>query len=209
MELSETWQETISQSLQPDLWGFGLVFFLGGGGGGGRSENRNGFPYLWLAKTFSTFSLQPLTEFNETVQKARYQRPLPSLCYFVRVERKSKWSSCALVDWDIFNFSLQPLQNSKKLDRTQDLNVLYQVWVFLADRKTKLTTLTNDWLKHFRLLLCNRWSSFCTSPSHTSFLFWLFLVLSRFFEDARSNNLLISIKRANTLTRNRANTQTR
>ena len=33
-----------------------------------------------------------------------------------------------------------------KLDREQDLNVLYQVCVFLADRKTKMAAPTSDWL---------------------------------------------------------------
>ena len=43
-----------------------------------------------------------------------------------------------------------------KLDRKQDLNVLYQVCVFWADRKNKMAALASDWLKHFRLLLWNR-----------------------------------------------------
>ena len=36
-----------------------------------------------------------------------------------------------------------------KLDRKQDLNVLYQVCVFRADRKYKMATLASDWLRHF------------------------------------------------------------
>ena len=32
-----------------------------------------------------------------------------------------------------------------KLDRKQDLNVLYQVCVFQADRKTKMAALASDW----------------------------------------------------------------
>ena len=40
-----------------------------------------------------------------------------------------------------------------KLDRKQDLNVLYQVCVFRADRKIKMAALASDWLRHFRLLL--------------------------------------------------------
>ena len=45
---------------------------------------------------------------------------------------------------------------STKLNRKQDLNVLYQVCVFRADRKNKMTALASDWLRHFRLLFWNR-----------------------------------------------------
>ena len=47
-----------------------------------------------------------------------------------------------------------------KLDRKQDLKVLYQVCVFRADWKNKMATLASDWLRHFRLLLWNRWTEF-------------------------------------------------
>ena len=40
-----------------------------------------------------------------------------------------------------------------KLYRKQDLNVLYQVCVFWADRKNKMAALASDWLRYFRLLL--------------------------------------------------------
>ena len=51
-------------------------------------------------------------------------------------------------------------QNSTKLDRKQDLNVLYQVCVFGADRKNKMAALPSDWLRHVRLLLWNCWMEF-------------------------------------------------
>ena len=47
-----------------------------------------------------------------------------------------------------------------KLDRIQDLNVLYQVCVFRADRKNKMAAPASDWLRHFRLLLWNQWREF-------------------------------------------------
>ena len=54
----------------------------------------------------------------------------------------------------IFIFSSETAkQNSTKLDRKQDLNALYQVCVFRADRKNKMATLASGWLRHFRLLL--------------------------------------------------------
>ena len=61
----------------------------------------------------------------------------------------------------IFDFSSETTEwNSTKLDRKQDLNVLYQVCVFRADRKNKMAALASDWLRHFRLLLWNCWTEF-------------------------------------------------
>ena len=65
------------------------------------------------------------------------------------------------VNFHIFDFSSETAeQNSTKLDRKQDLNVLYQVCVFRAHRKNKMAALASDWLRHFRLLLCNCWMEF-------------------------------------------------
>ena len=72
---------------------------------------------------------------------------------------KTRWPPWPLIGWDIFNFSSETAErNSMKLDRKQDLNVLYQVCVFRSDRKTKMAVLASDWLRHFRLLLWNRWT---------------------------------------------------
>ena len=65
------------------------------------------------------------------------------------------------VNFRIFDFSSETAErNSTKLDRKQDLNALYQVCVFRADRKNKMAALASDWLRHFRLLLWNRWTEF-------------------------------------------------
>ena len=54
----------------------------------------------------------------------------------------------------IFDFSSETAeQNSTKLYRKQDLNLLYQVCVFRADRKNKMAALASDWVRLFRLLL--------------------------------------------------------
>ena len=61
----------------------------------------------------------------------------------------------------IFDFSSETAKrNSTKLDRKQDLNVLYKYCVFRANRKYKMAALASDWLRHFRLLLWNRWTEF-------------------------------------------------
>ena len=56
----------------------------------------------------------------------------------------------------IFDFSSETTErNLTKLYRKVDLNVLFQVCVFRADRKNKMAALASDWLRHFRLLLWN------------------------------------------------------
>ena len=65
------------------------------------------------------------------------------------------------VNFHIFDFSSETTErNSTKLNRKQDLNALYQVCVFLADLKNKMAALASDWLRHFWLLLWNRWTEF-------------------------------------------------
>ena len=61
----------------------------------------------------------------------------------------------------IFDFSSETAErNSTKLDGKQDLNLLYQVCVFRADRQNKMAVLASDWLRHFRLRLWNCWMEF-------------------------------------------------
>ena len=74
---------------------------------------------------------------------------------------KTRWPPLPLIGWDIFDFSSETAEwNSTKLDRKQDLNALYQVCVFRADRKNKVAALASDWLRHFRLLFWNRRTEF-------------------------------------------------
>ena len=74
---------------------------------------------------------------------------------------KTRWPPRPLICWDIFDFFSETAeQNSMKLYRKQDLNVLYQVCVFRADRKNKMAALASDWLRIFGLLLWNRWTEF-------------------------------------------------
>ena len=98
------------------------------------------------------------TEFKETWQEARSQRPLPSLCFSGRSEKQDGHPGLWLAE----TFSTSPLKplngNSTKLDSKQDINALYQVCVFRADRKNKMAALASDWLRHFLLLLWNRWT---------------------------------------------------
>ena len=98
------------------------------------------------------------TEFVETLQEGRSQRPLPSFVFFGPIE-KTRWPAWVLIGWDIFDFSSETAErNSMKFDRKQGLNVLYHVCVFGPVGKNKMAALASDWLRHFRLLLWNRWT---------------------------------------------------
>ena len=82
------------------------------------------------------------------------------MCYFGPIG-KTRWPPWPLIGWDIFDFSSETAEpNSTKFDRRQDLKALYQVCVFQVDRKNKMAALASDWLRHFRLLLWNRWMEF-------------------------------------------------
>ena len=75
--------------------------------------------------------------------------------------RKTRWPPWPLIGWDIFDFSSETAErNSTKLDRKQDLNILYQVCVFRADQKNKMAALVSDWLIYIRLHLWNCWTEF-------------------------------------------------
>ena len=144
-EFNKIWQETRFQCPLPCL-----CF-------SGRSEKQDGRPDLWFAETFSTSPLNPLNWTQRNLTGRKISTSSAKFVFF-RADRKTRWPPWHLLGWDNFDFSSD--RNSTKFDRKQDFNVLYQVWVFRADRKSKIATLASDWLRHFRLLLWNRWTEF-------------------------------------------------
>ena len=147
-EFNETWQEARSQRPLPSL-----CF-------SGRSEQQDGRPGLWLAETFFTSPLKPLNGIQRNLTGSKISTSSTKFVFFGPIG-KTRWPPWPLIGWDIFDFSYESAErNSTKLDRKQDLNVLYQVCVFRADRKNKMAALASDWLRHFRLLLWNRWTEF-------------------------------------------------
>ena len=147
MEFNETWQEARSNRPLPSL-----CF-------SGHSEKQNGLPGLWLAETFST-SLELLNGIQRNLIGSKISTSSTKFVFFGPII-KARWLPPPLIGWDIFDFSSETAErNSTKLEKKQDLNVLYQVCVFRADRKNKVATLASDWLRHFQLLLWNCWREF-------------------------------------------------
>ena len=147
-EFNETRQEARSQRPLPSL-----CF-------SGRSEKQDGHPGLWLAETFSTSSLKPLNGIQLNLTGSKISTSSTKFVFFGPIG-KTRWPPWPLIGWDIFDFFSETAErNSMKLDRKQDLNVFYLVCVFRADRKNKIAALVSDWLRHFRLLLWNRWMEF-------------------------------------------------
>ena len=98
--------------------------------------------------------------------------------FFGRI-RKTRLQPWSLIGWDIFHFSSENAEwNSIKLNRKQDLNVLYQVCVFRADKKTRWCP--GLWLAEtfstspLKPLNRNRWNltGMKISTSYTKFLFF-------------------------------------
>ena len=112
----------------------------------GWSQKQYCCPGLWLAGTFSASATW--TEFNKTWQEATSQRPLQSLYGPIR---KPSWLPWPLICGDIFDFFPDTTElNATKLDRMQDLNVLYQ-FVFQVDRKIQDGRPASDCPRHFYL----------------------------------------------------------
>ena len=124
-----------------------------------HKKKQDGRPVLWLAETFSTSPLKPLNGIQRNLTGSKILISSTKFVFF-GPNGKTRWPFWALIGWDIFDFPETADQNSTKLDRKQDLNVLYQVCVFWADRKNKTATLASDWLRQFWLLLWNRWTEF-------------------------------------------------
>ena len=84
--------------------------------------------------TFSTYILKPLNEIQRNLTGSKISTSSTKFVFLGPI-RKTRWPPWPLIGWDIFDFPETAERNSTKLDRKQDLNVLYQVCVFRADRK--------------------------------------------------------------------------
>ena len=143
-EFNETWQEARSQRLLPSL-----CF-------SGQLEKQDGWLGLWLAETFLASPLKLLNRIQLNLTVSKIWTSSTKIVSF-RTSGKTRWPPWPLIGWDILDFCSKTADwNSTKLDRKQDLNVLYHVCVFQADRKNKMAATASDWLRN----LWNRWREF-------------------------------------------------
>ena len=115
--------------------------------------------FHWL-RHFQLLLWNHWTEFNKNWQKARSQRPLPSLCFSGRSEQQDGHPGLWLAEtfWTSPPKPLNGVQTTKKLDRKQDLNVLYQVRVFRVNQKKQDSRLDSELLINFWFLHWNLWN---------------------------------------------------
>ena len=119
-----------------------------------------------------TTPLEPLNGIKRNLTGRQISTSSIKIVIF-RVDQKNKKDARALIDWDIFNFSYETAErNLTELDSKADLNVLFKVWVFRADRKTKMATLADPSLysgaRYVTLwapcFLCFWWGFFLLDP---------------------------------------------
>ena len=128
-EFNETWQKASQRPLPS------LCF-------SSQSEKQDGCPCLWLADTFLTAPLKPLNRMHQNFTGSKISMSSTTFVFFGR-SKKAIWQSRPRICWDSFDFSSETAEhNSTKLDRKQDLNDLYQVFVFRADGKIKMASRT-------------------------------------------------------------------
>ena len=117
-------------------------------------------PWPLIGWDIFDFSSETAERIQGNLTGSKISTPSTKFVFFGPIG-KTRWPPWPLIGRDIFNFSSETTKpNSTKLDRKQDFNALYQVCVFRADRKNKMAALASDWLRHFRLLLWNRWTEF-------------------------------------------------
>ena len=130
-----------------------FVLFLG------RSEKQDGRPGLWLAETFSTSPLKPLNRIQRNLTGSKI---LMSSTKFVFLKRSEKQDGRPGL-WLAETFSTSPLKPLNRIQRNLTGSKILMSstnFVFFGLIGKKMAALASDWLRHFRLLLWNRWTEF-------------------------------------------------
>ena len=104
----------------------------------GRFEKQDSCPGIWFAEIFSTSPLTLLSKIQRNLIGSKISASSTKFVFFGPIEKKDGHPGLRL---EIFSTFLAFF--STKLDRKQDLNILYQVCVFRADRKNKMFVLSD------------------------------------------------------------------
>ena len=74
---------------------------------------------------------------------------------------KTRWPPWPLIGWTFSTSPLKPLNRIQRNLTGSKISTSSAKFVFLGPiRKNKMATLASDWLRHFQLLLWNRWTKF-------------------------------------------------
>ena len=125
-EFDKTWQEASTQYPLPSVLGL--------------FENQDGRPAYDWPIYFRLLVGNRQTEFYVTWHVAGTQCPLQSLCFSVQSENQHGRPGLWLNATFRFFSSETTKRNKNKIDRKQELKVIYHVCVFLANLKTKMAT---------------------------------------------------------------------
>ena len=99
---------------------------------GANRKKQDGPSGLWLAETFLFALVKPLSRIQRNFTRSKISTSSTKFVFFGSIE-KTRLLPWSLIGWDIFNLSSQISEwNSTKIDRKQDLNVLFQVCGFLT-----------------------------------------------------------------------------
>ena len=138
-EFNETWEEARSKSHLLSLC-FGADW-----------KKMTALTSDWL-RHFRLFFWKPVNGIQQNLTGSKIWTSSIKFVFFGPIGG-TRWPPLPLIGWDIFDFSEIFEGNLTKLDRKQDLNVLYQVCVFGAEqkkkKKNKMTTMSADWLRQF------------------------------------------------------------
>ena len=136
-EFNETWQEKRCQRPLPSLC------FLG------RSEKQDGHPGLWLAETFSTSPLKPLSVIQQNLTGSKISTSSTMLVF--RADRKKHDGRPGLSLANTFlTSSLNGIQRNLAGSKLSTSSTKFVF--FGAIGKTKMAALASDLLRHFGLL---------------------------------------------------------
>ena len=126
----------------------------------GRSEKQDGRPGLWLAEIFSTSPLKPLNGIQWNLTGSKILRSSTKFVLFLgRSEKQDGRPGLWLAE----TFSTSPLKPLNRIQRNLTGSKILMSstnFVFFGLIGKKMAALASDWLRHFRLLLWNRWTEF-------------------------------------------------
>ena len=108
----------------------------------GQSEKQDGRPGLWFTETFSTSPLKLQNWIQRNLTGSNILTSSTKVMFFGPIG-KTRWPGWPLIRCDIFDFSEITEWDSINLDRIQDLNVLYQGWVFSGRSFNKMAALAD------------------------------------------------------------------